>query len=229
VLEAINEAVGADLDERDRLEAEKIKLGLLSDPDLQAFAQVNTEEHYALEFGPKFKGAILDQEERNRRLYELLQTRPELAALLEAEMMKETYRELRLMHAVSSERGDQGGVASVGAAAVLRISFAPDDYTPELKELIADELQKQGLTIKSVDESTTSPMSRMGSEMGYALSAFSMALEFVLEEGSAVVKGAIFTTAVNRAWRAACARSALLRKADAKITPLVQGDAPPEI
>ena len=95
VLDAINERFGADLDERDRLEAEKIKLALLDDAELKTFAQANSEENYALEFGPKFKGAILNQEERNRRLYELLLGKPELAALIERELMKETYRDLR--------------------------------------------------------------------------------------------------------------------------------------
>jgi type I restriction enzyme R subunit len=95
VLEAINEQFGADLDERDRLEAEKLKITLLDDDDLRTFARANTEENYALEFGPKFKGAILDQEERNRRLYELLLGKPELAAILERELMRETYEQLR--------------------------------------------------------------------------------------------------------------------------------------
>ncbi len=95
VLEEINERFGADLDERDRLEVEKIKMALLDREDLRTFAEANTEENYALEFGPVFKGAVLDQEERNRRLYELLLSKPELAALLEREMMRETYNQLR--------------------------------------------------------------------------------------------------------------------------------------
>jgi hypothetical protein len=94
-LQAINEQFGADLDERDRLEAEKIKVTLLADEDLKTFAKANTEENYALEFGPKFKGAILDQEERNRRLYDLLLGNPELAAILERELARETYLALR--------------------------------------------------------------------------------------------------------------------------------------
>jgi type I restriction enzyme R subunit len=95
VLEEINQLFGADLDERDRLEVEKIKMALLDREDLKSYAEANSEENYALEFGPVFKGAILDQEERNRRLYDLLLSKPELAALLERELMKETYRELR--------------------------------------------------------------------------------------------------------------------------------------
>ena len=62
VIEAINERFGADLDDRDRLEVEKIKRTLLDRDDLRTFAQANTEEHYALEFGHVFKGAVLDQE-----------------------------------------------------------------------------------------------------------------------------------------------------------------------
>ena len=60
------------------------------------------EENYALEFGPKFKGAILDQEARNRRLYDLLLTKPELAAALERELARETYE----AHRASSPTAD---------------------------------------------------------------------------------------------------------------------------
>ncbi len=95
VIAQINETFGAELDDRDRLEAEKLRLTLLDDDELRTFARANSEENYALEFHDRFKTAILDQEERNRRLYELLLTKPELAALIETELMRETYRELR--------------------------------------------------------------------------------------------------------------------------------------
>jgi type I restriction enzyme R subunit len=95
VIEQINEIFGSDLDERDRLEVEKIKMTLLDRPDLKTYASANTEENYALEFGPVFKGAVLDQEEHNRRLYELLLSKPELAAMIEKQLMRETYNQLR--------------------------------------------------------------------------------------------------------------------------------------
>ncbi len=94
MIDAINEAFGADLDDRDRLEVEKIKLTLLGNEDLRTFANANTEENYALEFGPRFKGAVLDQEEHNRRLYELLTSKPALAKVVEDALMRETYTEL---------------------------------------------------------------------------------------------------------------------------------------
>jgi type I restriction enzyme R subunit len=95
VIEAINQAFGAGLDERDRLEVEKIKRTLLADDELRAFARANPEEHYALEFGPRFKGAVLDQEERNRRLYDLLMSKPQVAKMIEDTLMRETYFALR--------------------------------------------------------------------------------------------------------------------------------------
>lgn len=95
VIEQINETFGADLDERDRLEAEKLRIALLDDDELRTFARANTEENYALEFRNRFKTAILDQEERNRRLYDLLLTNPDLAAMIEQELMRATYQELR--------------------------------------------------------------------------------------------------------------------------------------
>jgi type I restriction enzyme R subunit len=96
VIEQINEIFGADLDERDRLEVEKIKMTLLDRDDLKTYAGANTEENYALEFGPVFKGAVLDQEEQNRRLYDLLLSKPELAAMIEKQLMRETYNQLRV-------------------------------------------------------------------------------------------------------------------------------------
>ena len=48
IIEAINERFGLDLDDRDRLEGEKLKLTLLQDPELETFARQNSMEHYSL-------------------------------------------------------------------------------------------------------------------------------------------------------------------------------------
>lgn len=95
VLNTISERFGADLDDTDRLEVEAIKVALLKRDDLKSYAAANTEENYALEFRQVFKSAILGQEERNRRLYELLLGKPELAKMIERELMRATYQELR--------------------------------------------------------------------------------------------------------------------------------------
>jgi type I restriction enzyme R subunit len=95
IIEAINERFGTNLDERDRLEGEKLKLTLLEDPELETFARQNSMEHYSLEFTNKWKGAILDQEERNQRLYNLLLSNPELAKMVEIAIMRETYAAFR--------------------------------------------------------------------------------------------------------------------------------------
>lgn len=95
IIEAINERFGTDLDERDRLEGEKLKLTLLRDSELQTFARENSMEHYSLEFTNKWKGAILSQEERNQRLYNLLLSNPELAKMVERAIMEETYQEFQ--------------------------------------------------------------------------------------------------------------------------------------
>ena len=95
IIEAINERFGTELDDRDRLEGEKLKLTLLQDPELETFARQNSMEHYSLEFTNKWKGAILSQEERNQRLYNLLLSNPELAKLFETAIMRETYETFR--------------------------------------------------------------------------------------------------------------------------------------
>jgi lipase chaperone LimK len=95
VIEAINDRFGLDLDDRDRLEGEKLKLTLLEDPELETFARENSMEHYSLEFSSKWKDAILSQEERNQRLYDLLLSKPELARMIERAIMAETYEEFQ--------------------------------------------------------------------------------------------------------------------------------------
>lgn len=95
VIEEMNERYGLDLDDRDRLEGEKLKLNLLDDAELGVMARENTMEHYALEFASKWKLAILDQEERNQRLYNLLLSKPELAKMFEKVIMEETYKQFR--------------------------------------------------------------------------------------------------------------------------------------
>ncbi len=95
IIAAINERWGTDLDERDRLEVEKVEMTLRRDAELQTFANANTLESFALEFSPKFKSAILDTESRTQRLYQLLLTSPELAKMIEAELMQSIYESMR--------------------------------------------------------------------------------------------------------------------------------------
>jgi type I restriction enzyme R subunit len=111
VIEEINERYGADLDDNDQLEVEKIKQRLLRREDLSAFARVNAFDHYALEFSPVLKNEILEQEERNRRLYDLFASRPEIADMVEAELMRETYDEFNQRGSqASTEEDDAEGV-----------------------------------------------------------------------------------------------------------------------
>ncbi len=58
--------------------------------ELCTYANANTLESFAREFGPKFKNAVLDTETHSKRLYDLLRTNPELAKLIEAEVMRST-------------------------------------------------------------------------------------------------------------------------------------------
>lgn len=95
IIAAINERFGTDLDERDKLEVEKVEITLRADGELRTFAQANPMESFALEFGPKFKSAILDTEAHTDRLYHLLLTNPELAKMIESEVMRTTYEALR--------------------------------------------------------------------------------------------------------------------------------------
>lgn len=55
IIAAINERFGTDLDERDRLEVEKVQMTLNADEQLKTFARANAIDNFALEFGPRFK------------------------------------------------------------------------------------------------------------------------------------------------------------------------------
>jgi type I restriction enzyme, R subunit len=95
LIAAINERFGTDLDERDQLEAEKVQVTLSTDEELKTFARANPIDNFALEFSAKFKSAILDTEAHTERLYNLLLTNPELAGMIEKEVMTATYASMR--------------------------------------------------------------------------------------------------------------------------------------
>ena len=77
------------------MRAEKVQVTLSADGELKTFAKANPIDTFALEFSAKFKSAILDTEAHTQRLYNLLLTNPELAAMIESEVMKATYHSMR--------------------------------------------------------------------------------------------------------------------------------------
>lgn len=95
IIAAVNERFGTDLDERDRLEVEKVQMTLNADDELKTFARANPIDNFALEFSAKFKSAILDTGAHTERLYEMLLTKPELAKMIEAQVMRSTYHAIR--------------------------------------------------------------------------------------------------------------------------------------
>ncbi|MGH9155197.1 MAG: type I restriction enzyme subunit R domain-containing protein [Acidimicrobiales bacterium] len=95
IIAAINERFGTGLDERDRLEVEKVQMTLNADEQLRTFARANAIDNFALEFGPRFKSAILDTEAHTQRLYQVLLTNPELAKMIESEVMRSSYHAMR--------------------------------------------------------------------------------------------------------------------------------------
>jgi len=68
IIAAINERFGTDLDERDRLEVEKVQMTLNADEQLKTFARAKAIDNFALELGPRFKSAILDTDAHPQRL-----------------------------------------------------------------------------------------------------------------------------------------------------------------
>jgi type I restriction enzyme R subunit len=95
IIAAINERFGTDLDERDRLEVEKVQMTLNADDELKTYAKANPIDNFALEFSAKFKSAILDTEAHTERLYQMLLTNPELAKMIESQVMRSTYQTMR--------------------------------------------------------------------------------------------------------------------------------------
>jgi len=93
IIAEVNERFGADLDERDRLEAEKLDLGVRQDPDIAKFAKANSFDDFLLEYERVFKGVMFDTEERNGRLYELLFTHPEMLKVWQARLARGLWEE----------------------------------------------------------------------------------------------------------------------------------------
>jgi type I restriction enzyme R subunit len=95
LIAAINERFGTDLDERDRLEIEKIEHTLTMDEALAEFAKANPLDKYVLEFAQRFNAALYGTADRTQHLYELLQTKPDLAKLVQGELARSTYDTVR--------------------------------------------------------------------------------------------------------------------------------------
>jgi len=95
IIREVNDRYGADLDERDKLEAEKLDLGAREDPDLRALAEDNGFDDFLLEYERIFKGVMLDQQEKNGRLYELLFTNPETLKVWEERLARRFWDEVQ--------------------------------------------------------------------------------------------------------------------------------------
>jgi len=93
VIQAMNDQYGADLDERDKLEAEKLDLGVRADPTVVEFAKANNFDDFLLEYERVFKGVMLDQEERNGRLYQLLFTNTDMLKVWQSMLARELWNE----------------------------------------------------------------------------------------------------------------------------------------
>jgi len=72
VVDQINQRFGLDLDDRDQLVFDQFEKTWLADQELRQVARNNAFEAFLLEFTRGFKQTVLENEERNREVYELI-------------------------------------------------------------------------------------------------------------------------------------------------------------
>ncbi len=95
VVEQINQRFGLNLDDRDQLVFDQFEKTWLADEELREVARNNAFEAFLLEFTQGFKRTVLDNEERNRGVYELIYGNVELATQIIDFYARKVYTDLR--------------------------------------------------------------------------------------------------------------------------------------
>lgn len=95
VVDQINQRFGLDLDERDQLVFDQFEKTWLANEELRQVARNNAFEAFLLEFTRGFKQTVLDNEERNREVYELIYGNAELAEQILDFYARKVYTDLR--------------------------------------------------------------------------------------------------------------------------------------
>jgi hypothetical protein len=91
----LNERHGLNLDERHQLTLDQLERSLLADDGLREVARNNSLERFRLEFDPSFTKAVVENEERNREVYELIAANPALADRIRDFCARKIYAALR--------------------------------------------------------------------------------------------------------------------------------------
>ena len=95
VVDQINQRFGLDLDERDQLVFDQFEKTWLANEELRQVARNNAFEAFLLEFTRGFKQTVLDNEERNREVYELIYGNSQLAEQILDFYARKVYTDLR--------------------------------------------------------------------------------------------------------------------------------------
>jgi hypothetical protein len=91
----INQRFGLNLDERDQLVFDQFEKTWLADQELREVARNNAFEAFLLEFTRGFKQTVLNNEERNREVYELIYGNSALAEQILDFYARKVYTDLR--------------------------------------------------------------------------------------------------------------------------------------
>lgn len=95
VVDQINQRFGLNLDDRDQLVFDQFEKTWLANEELKEVARNNAFEAFLLEFTRGFKQTVLDNEERNREIYDLIYGNTELADQIVSFYARKVYSEMR--------------------------------------------------------------------------------------------------------------------------------------
>jgi hypothetical protein len=91
IVVAIKEHFGTDLDERDRLEVEKVQMTLNADEQLKTFTRVNAIDNFTLSSAPGSTARSSTPRPTPSGSTRCFFTNPELAKMIESEVMRSSY------------------------------------------------------------------------------------------------------------------------------------------
>lgn len=96
VIRILNDRLGTDFSESDRLFMEQVKEDLRQDDSLRAQAWTNSEDNFRHAFDPKANSAVVMRMERNGKIAELFMSDDEFRGSMLEAMRREFYREERV-------------------------------------------------------------------------------------------------------------------------------------
>lgn len=95
IIELVNERFGTDFKESDQLFLDSISSELVSDTQMQEYAQANSLENFSLAFETLFWDVFVDRMEQNQALFDRMATEQEFGDVLRKWFLQQVYTRIR--------------------------------------------------------------------------------------------------------------------------------------